>query len=680
VIAGTVGVSAEWGELLVNEHQNFNSASYVPCYLSGDSGGSHDFSKSGLTLSLMAEDSAYAYGLYNKTTVSGHFYAEVDFNNDGGCGLALIRDNNGVPDFDNYTSLCFTTEDGVVWVSCFDRQNGVDNVYDYKGVAPASKYRYPLTEDRYSVNVNSTTGKMRIFHDDLANTWHFYYGIRKLIKGRYCEGWLELKPSPDWNPRGSSFYVCPYVRGNSEGPASVLCSRLRIMNKPKKDQDDRQTGFKAVNREIIWSGFSGSGIVITFGKHFPFSGNDAKFIFWTEANYVPGWHLSNQLFTMYEFVEQGLSVRGCEEPMGDRLLRWSRVEIVEDNAVRKTVHWHYVDANPEYKTNEEDIGTQIPEIDEWYTFYPDGVGIRKIKLKPKMDGTEFGWNELAEIHVTAGSTTTPDELLAAPALSLANLQGDVHTFHPHDEAMDRKIYKSWPQILFITHCKEAPDPFIVFSQSPDVPETYSYYKPRVGIGFFQTRDRLMTHFPINREEYDNDMMSDASWPYVIPTRNSLVSIGMHEGKDWTDHYKVGPDGRAYREWFALVGLAPQKQVSTVRHMAQTWLYPGTVTMLEKNCTFIKNDVTLRQLMFKRSSGDVCRFRIDPGSKGTTIVNPVFCIQDWDADFCKVEQDGNTLVHGVDFEYAESGSSMLVWVKTQSSQPLTFAISRTAGTR
>ena len=107
------------------------------------------------------------------------------------------------------------------------------------------------------------------------------------------------------------------------------------MSKPTGDPDDRTTGFAITRREYNWSGCFGEALVVSFGEEFAFRQRDCKLVFWSEANYVPAWHLSNQLLQCYEFAETwgGGSV-GCMEPMSDRLRRWASVEVVSTPASR----------------------------------------------------------------------------------------------------------------------------------------------------------------------------------------------------------------------------------------------------------------------------------------------------------------------------------------------------------
>ena len=140
-----------------------------------------------------------------------------------------------------------------------------------------------------------------------------------------------------------------------------------------------------------------------------------------------------------------------------------------------------------------------------------------------------------------------------------------------------------------------------------------------------------------------------------------------ENIGWPNHYRIDKrDGRKYRQWLALVGLAPRgKNITDITKTAQAWLYPGTVHMIGSNVDFIEYDLSLKQHIFHRNAGDLCRFRITPGKKGTSIVNPVFCFRNWKAGSVEITINETRLVQGVDFEFAQVDNDILVWVKTES---------------
>lgn len=54
-------------------------------------------------------------------------------------------------------------------------------------------------------------------------------------------------------------------------------------------------------------------------------------------------------------------------------LKYSRVSILEQGPARTKVHWHYACCNVRYEVFN---GNTV--ADEYYTVYPDGVGVRKL--------------------------------------------------------------------------------------------------------------------------------------------------------------------------------------------------------------------------------------------------------------------------------------------------------------
>lgn len=57
--------------------------------------------------------------------------------------------------------------------------------------------------------------------------------------------------------------------------------------------------------------------------------------------------MNNELLYCYEFAETWSDLsKGCFEPMSDRLLAHAKVDIIENNKVRKVVKYHYALVNP----------------------------------------------------------------------------------------------------------------------------------------------------------------------------------------------------------------------------------------------------------------------------------------------------------------------------------------------
>ena len=167
----------------------------------------------------------------------------------------MVHAKNGVPDPDNFTSICVNTnKEGKVVVQVYDRQNGKDNVFDNTGKLGPERYK-TILENQYSVPYDCTNKKIRIFRDGPAGFFHFYYAVKKKIRGEWAEGWMELAPSKVWGEPGQKYYVALCANSYEGKTAQISFDNLLVMKKPTEDRNDALTGFKATKREYNWSGF-----------------------------------------------------------------------------------------------------------------------------------------------------------------------------------------------------------------------------------------------------------------------------------------------------------------------------------------------------------------------------------------------------------------------------------------
>jgi Concanavalin A-like lectin/glucanases superfamily len=670
----------EKGTLLLEDGFATLSGDWQPVYLEGTvSGGSFSVSSGKLNISLNGNNKIY--GAYNTMSLSGHFCVDVEFANDDYCGLGLIRKNASSADTNNFTSIRVNTNvSGKVKVKIRDRQSGTDDVLDNTGQVNLNdvvfgQKRYDHTLDgsnTYSVPFTSTNKKFRIFRDDAAGFFHFYYAVKALIHGEWADGWMEIAPSKDWAAAGQEYYVVLYARSGNTSSVQAIFDNLKVMQKPTADQDDSTTGFAVNRREYNWSGFTGDAIVVSFGDGFAFN-KDHKFVFWSETNYVPAWHLGNQLLYSYEFLETwGGGQPGCHEPMGDRILRWSNVEVLEDNDVRKVVHWQYVLANPDYKIPNDGVGPETPEADEWWTFYPDGTGTRRVRYSPKPDFTSN--HEISELIAISGSTSRPEDHHTWPALTVLNLEGDVDYYHttPSNAGSWNTDTANWNQFIMAAHFNSSrPDAFSVFSHANDTPETYSYYPFTPEITWHQAGYGF-AHWPVGKEPYHTDeVKSMSTWTAQVQS-NGLLGVELYDGTDWGDHYELDERGRKYREWVSLVGLNAAYDNTGLKNKTRSWLYPGAVAMQNASSVFNGINFEKRSLTFTNIAGDrKCKFSIGPGA--TTLINPILEINNWGDNPIKIVRNGTRLKAGTDYIADIEGATALIWINSTLTSTIIFDI-------
>ena len=662
-------------KLLLSDAFNTLSTNWHGIYLAGGGGGSHGVASGRMQVQL--GQAGTKYGAYHEMAVQGHFMVEVEFTNQVVGGLGLIQINDGVPDTNNFTSIRVSTNgSGVVVVNLSDRQNGVDDVLDNTALLSSSqkmcRYTHTLT-NRYSLPFESTTGKLRILRDDRADFFHFYYSVGKEIRGEWADGWIELAPSRCWGSETQAYCVVLYTDAGDGSSASVDFDNVTVTRKQKNDRDDRWTGFRVTQREYNWSGYAGDALVVTFGDEFPYSDEDRKFVFWSRFNYVPSWHFNDQMHYSYEFCETWDGGNpGCHEAMSDRVLRWSQVQVLEDNPVRKVVHWEYVLCNPDYKVPDDDQGTQLPEGDEYWTFYPDGSALRHILYTPKLDTDFRQWNEIAELMVIADSSSDPDNHTDSPALTIMNMEGSwSDTFFPPVTQSYKDQAHEYDQFIIMVHFTNGIDGFAAFSHSEDVTNTYSGYKLTTDIAWHNPSFAL-THWPVGVEPYEEENYTVGTWPAEV-SHASLMGISAYYGySEWTNNYKLDDRGRKYRDWTSLVGLHDSGDLPGMRSKVRSWLYPGAVTILGSNSVYCGVDYQQRAMMLQRTGAvNRCHFEVNPSAQTSTVINPVFEIAGWSAADLRVSMDGTNLLKHADYLYHVDGTNALMWLHRTFSNARTF---------
>ncbi len=652
------------------------NVAWKPFALAGASG-TYALEEGRLSLTSMAG----TFGVYYEQTLSGHFAVEADFLEDRNVGLLLLQEKAGKPDPENYTMLVVDEQaDGLVRVSVCDRQNGEENVLDNTGkftewlerrrqraseqdeeeeiLFAEDGYAHVLAGTHYSLPFKSTDKRLRILRDSNSGFFHYYYGVRATIGGQEGTDWMELRPSKDWAPEGSSFFVGLVALDTGTATFDGMVAE----QKPAQDQDDRTTGFEVKKREYNWSGFIGDAVVVTFDDFFPYQDQDMKFVFWSEMNYIPAWHLNNQLLYTYEFVETwGGGNPGCHEPMSDRLRIWSRVEVLEDNPVRKQVHWHYVLCDPDYKVPENETGEQLPEVDEFWTFYPDGSGTRHIVYTPKLDSEHREAHELGEFISIAGSKHDSEEFYASPALTILNLEGEVQDAHPGPKFDYYSPIDDWNQQILAVHLNNLPDVFCAWSTDKAYPETYSGYQIRYENAWHNT-EMAAVHWPVNKRPYTSAFSSGGLWEAEV-SHACVLSWGVRDGMDWEDHFKVNPDGRKYREWVSLVGLSASKEYESMRKQTRSWLFNGKATPANANVAFSKVDFKKKALVFEAKAAGECAIQLEVEPSNSLLINPVIEIRKWtNGSVSAITLDGKALPTEGYRSFVTEDNQLLIWMK------------------
>ncbi len=651
---------------------------FQPILLDGSAAGTWEYEDGELSLSVQGAEASW--GVCLDRLCKGHFIAEAGADSDTNYGLALVREKGGRPDYDNYVAVSVCMENGYPVIRATDRQNGTDNVLDNTGTILEAdlefRYAIPLSGTYFSVPFKSATGKVRIIRNDISGFFHLYAGVGKEIDGEWHEDWIETAQIKDWGNSGSGWFICPLVRLVTDRSAEITFDDIRFEEFPVSASGP-DNGFSITGTDnLVWAGFPGDGIVVNFDERLcPAAASGRKFVFWSEANYVPAWLMNNELLYCYEFCETWSDkVKGCFEPMSDRLLAYADADIVEDNAVRKVVRYHYALVNPDYKAPYDD-GT-FPEVDEWYTFYPDGICVRRMDYI--QNGTPNGrHHELAEPMVISGSSTVPSDHFRSPAFVISNLAGASYSLYPDKSpfgAVSENV-PGWDEQIYRARLSDAPDVFCAFaspSRYPDVtPLPISLDLSWHDITY------QMSHFPVDKQPYLNARYGDydkssATWPSQV-SHSSLIGIEATGGCDWTSDYDTDDAGRKYRTYLMLFGISLPDDTAGTDASVRAWLADGTfrnlsgVSVPESRSGFDK-----REMVLERTGTEECRFEFVPSSG--PVRNPVFRIAGWEkAGQVSVTCNGRNLAEGTDCISGVIGGDLVVWLNMTSASAMSVSI-------
>jgi hypothetical protein len=190
-----------------------------------------------------------------------------------------------------------------------------------------------------------------------------------------------------------------------------------------------------------------------------FDNSPIRVIFWRGTRYSPVWVMENGQWMADQSAESFTDEDGCFEHMLDAQCHFSHVRIIENTEARVVVHWRYIPVCVRQKFSQVDEKTGWPDcVDEYYTFYPDGIGIRKVIMYTS--GEPLGPQETI---VLCQPGTSPEDNVALDALTLVNLKGESHVYSWAKEMPDfSKGVKPESPVIQVVNLKSKAKPFLIF--------------------------------------------------------------------------------------------------------------------------------------------------------------------------------------------------------------------------
>ncbi|MCK4291553.1 MAG: hypothetical protein KAY65_00030 [Planctomycetes bacterium] len=399
-----------------------------------------------------------------------------------------------------------------------------------------------------------------------------------------------------------------------------------------------------------------------------FDESACRFVFWRGTSYIPHWVTENGVWYDNEFNETW-SDKGCHEPMSDKRCRHSHVRIIENSDARVVVHWRYALVDNWYSLAKVDELTGWGDwTDEVYTIYPDMVAVRKVTLHSSQPASPHEWHEAI---IVMGPGQRPEQVLHPDALTLANMAGETHTYSWLHGAPGKDGLATEPKGANIhwVNTKSKYKPLVIVS--PDSDPVFDIYAGEL------RRDVSMfpwwNHWPTaqkpsdGRYAMDSDLASHSSlshcnWKPYAQTENSMTKIMLN--------------GLTAKLAAGLVPLAKSWSISPQLKLKKGLL--GTSFVGEG---YNPTERAYQLVCKRRGKPSTLEFEL-ACSKDSPAVNPAFVVKNWGEKGVALKIGGKKVTRGKDFRFGHrstvDGSDLVVWIKTESAEPLTITLTPTKG--
>jgi len=398
----------------------------------------------------------------------------------------------------------------------------------------------------------------------------------------------------------------------------------------------------------LWRSGPYSDIVVQFDN------SPIRVVFWRGTRYSPVWVMENGLWMADQSCESFTDQEGCFEHMQDPKCLYSHVRIIENTPARIVVHWRYIPVSVYQHFSQVDEITGWPDaIDEYYTFYPDMLGVRKVVMWTS--GEPLGPQETI---VLCQPGQRPEDIISLDALTLVNLKGETKT---HSWAQKLPDLQSGPAqaVIQIINLKSDYKPFEIFE--PGCKITVFGEELRKGISRFP----WWNHWPVAQ------LPSDGRYAQA-PDRPSHFSLSharppIHKG-----------EGITY--WGTWLYGAGKQTPAELAFLAKSWIFPPVLVIKGEGVSGGDYDRSQRayQLNFA-GKGLVQPVTLEvKASHQSPAANLCLVLKNVSDQGLEVKLNGEKLQRGKDYYIGEirnlENTEVIIWIHYTSEKPFQITLS------
>ena len=440
--------------------------------------------------------------------------------------------------------------------------------------------------------------------------------------------------------------------------------------------------------EHLWRVGDAADVVVRFDD------TPTRLVFWRGTSYIPAWVTENGIWYTNEFYEtQSAPMEISAEPMADKQTRFSQVRILESNDARVVVQWRYAPVSVDYDfVHVDPLSGWGDWVDEYYTVYPDGTCIRKIKVwssspyvVPGQGPGTGGFRQYHEAIVINPAGTRPEDNINTEALTLANMNGETHTYSWAAQAPGTKATFDAATLKLLTEISDLnPDQhkWLVEPRNGNILRVnlkaqyspYAIVDPRhVAIDCYDgeiIRERSLfpwwNHWPVSQQ-----IRSNGRWA-IAPDRVSHSSLAHIQS--WEPFERTGNS----ITMLMLNGLT-EKPAAGLVPLARAWLSPPVTEVSGDGFRNEGFDPVQRAFVLARV-GTREPAAVDITIRATSespLVNPVLMIRDWGGREPSVAIDGQPAPLSKDvragYIHRLDGDDLVLWIRKDSTKSTRISV-------
>ena len=406
--------------------------------------------------------------------------------------------------------------------------------------------------------------------------------------------------------------------------------------------------------DALWRVGSDPDVLVRFDE------SPVRVVFWRGTRYSPAWVSENDLWMADQSVEawgEGKDdIEGCFEHMQDPKCLYSHVRIIENTDARVVVHWRYAPVSAHNHLWRVDPKTGYAcWVDEYYTIYPDAVGVRKVTWQR---GTLGDVRQFQESLPLTHPGQYPSNVVQRDFCTVANLNGETATMSFVAKPEKEKTNLP-PNLCMQTYnFKARNSPFIIYEPGTRMEDVVDQDERHLAM------PGPCNHWPVGQAACDGRHSQAADQPtHFLGFPISYSPVYTNDTREW---------------WNGLYGMST-KPITELTGLARSWSQAPELALKGSGFGSAGFDRGDRAYQLIRSGAEgaealACEIR---ASTNSPVVNLAMVVRNWGSAGAILEIDGQPIPRGRQFRYDHrhelDGSTLLVWINREATSPISIRL-------